>query len=1529
MPLDFLRVRQRLDDFEFGPLFVEELGWSRAVSGPAIRMTVNGQQYDAMTIAQLGGVPVLEIRSADTAIPDAKTKRDIQKQIAKLHHENLLIFTDRDRVRSVWFWTKRENGRDITRPHEFVRGQPADLFFERIRPLLFDFEDFEKGDPAVVEVVRRLKEGFDVEKITKRFYSEYDQLRIAFVELISGIADERQRRWYASVLLNRLMFIWFLQRKGFLDNGDYDYLEHKLEESEQRSKDGFFASFLKLLFFEGFAKPAEERSQAARELLGEIRYLNGGLFLPHPIEQQNPKIDVPDRAFKNLFKLFRGYSWNLNDTPFGDPNEINPDVLGYIFEKYINQKAFGAYYTRTEITTYLCERTIHRRVLDAVNTSEEEKKLGLPGKNYEFKSIGDLKNGLDATLCRKLLFEVLPRLSILDPACGSGAFLVAALKTLLDIYGSVIGQAKVRFAGDSKLAAHVAEIERGHPNVGYYIKKRIITDNLYGVDIMEEAVEIAKLRLFLTLVASARSADQLEPLPNIDFSLLAGNSLIGLMRVDAASFDQHALFHQRGKNILAAKSYRAVLDDKNRAIDRYRHAHAIFGDDLRLLRDDIDRQREEALPVLDDILLDEFRSLGIQFEDVTWENGSEGKTKKRPLTRKDLLRTGRFHWGYEFDRIMNVRGGFDVIITNPPWDKLKPNSKEFFQEHSDIVSKNNMTIHQFEDERDRLLDNEEIRTAWLEYLSDFPHQSAYFRKSPDYVNQVSVVNGKKQGSDLNLYKLFTERCFKLLNEHGSCGLIAQGGLHTDLGAKGLRELLFAESDVDSLFVLANERFIFDNVDHRQKFCVVTFHRGRTTTELNAAFRINPREAVSADTLKHFLTDEEEHVRIPIALVGRLSPDSLSVMEFRSDVDMSIVERLYTWPLLGELLSDTWNIRFANEFHMTQDGRRLFRNSPGRNRLPVYEGKMLWQFDAYYAQPRFWIDETEGRRALLGGGEHAVHLEYESYRLAFRDVASSTNERAMISTILPPRVFAGHTVNLYTGDGLPPHARPIKSTEMLVLAALFNSFICDWILKLKVAQHVSFFYVYQVPVPRLQASDRFFDDLLVRSACLTCTTPEFDVLAREAGLTGWETSAREPGERGLLQAEIDAIVACLYGLSEDDLRHIMTAFPLVEEHYKNETLRAYGRIALAAKSDETIVSLIAQGESATLEFKSSARFDYRTKQVNKELELVIVKTVAAFMNSEGGTLLIGVADDGNIVGLDADFQTVGKKNADAYENWLTTRLLESIGRDRARLIRITFHSIEEKQICRVDVGRSRRAVFVRDIQSIERIYVRAGNSTRELSVSEAVQYCREHFEDGSMTDEEPTPQASPAAPPRQSDLITPGSIAKSDTPNMITHGLFRKKTEEELRPPIEHLTIEDVLPTIRDVICGAGSVDREEAIRDIAQRLGAEGVSSRLRELIASALNAASRRSIVYSDHAGLRPLCKGIDDYSRDDLKNVLRSVIGRTWTDEADAIRAGAHYLGFRRTGSQIERAFRSAINGGLRQGVIERDGRYIRSTS
>jgi hypothetical protein len=159
------------------------------------------------------------------------------------------------------------------------------------------------------------------------------------------------------------------------------------------------------------------------------------------------------------------------------------------------------------------------------------------------------------------------------------------------------------------------------------------------------------------------------------------------------------------------------------------------------MRKTIDTRKREAYDTLNDILLDEFRTLGIKYEKATWDAKKRaiGKPDKRPLTPADIEALHPFHWGFEFDEILNKRGGFDAIITNPPWEVFQISEKEFFAKYSSIVSKKNMTIHDFKEEQERVLKDSEIRDAWLEYCSSYPHQSAYFRTSEQYRNQVKSV----------------------------------------------------------------------------------------------------------------------------------------------------------------------------------------------------------------------------------------------------------------------------------------------------------------------------------------------------------------------------------------------------------------------------------------------------------------------------------------------------------------------------------------------------------------------------------------------------------------------------------------------------------------------------------------------------------------------------------------------------------------------------------------------------------------------
>jgi hypothetical protein len=1224
--LDFPSFEKHLKAFDFASLFTDVLGWNHAPTDRAWQAdTAADLAFCRRTVAELGGVVAIQVVLKGTESggwPDEQQRLRIWKHIAQSHNENLLIFTEQQNApsQSQWYWVKRDKHPDTGKPrltsrrHEYFRGQPVDLFASKLQAMVVELSELDStGRLPVLEAARRIAAALDVDKTTKKFFTAYQQQHLELLAHIQGIDNERDKRWYASVLLNRLMFVWFMQKKGFLANQSFDYLREQLLKSEQRGPNRFFGEFLNALFFEAFAKPEADRSPQARTLTGQIPYLNGGLFLHHKLELDTnhaPRVGttltVADAAFKGIFSLFASFTWHLDDTPGGDADEINPDVLGYIFEKYINQKAFGAYYTRPEITGYLAERSIHKLILERVREPAiPELKL----KEIKFDTVSELLARMDARTALKLVENVLPSITILDPAVGSGAFLVAALKTLINVYYAVVGRAELGASGE--LQAWLRAIQKDHPSVGYYIKRRIVTDNLHGVDIMEEACEIAKLRLFLAMVSSVRKVEDLEPLPNIDFNILPGNSLVGLMRVDEVEFNTK-------QNDLFKPTYRSLVEEKNRHLDTYRHAAEVVGKDtsLRELRDRIDAEMRHASGVMNELLRDRFEAAGVKFEEAQWDAKKKdlGKPKKRQVSCADIDAQTPFHWGYVFDAIVQRRGGFDIVLANPPWEVFKPQAKEFFAEYSSIVSKNKMTIKEFEKERGTLLQNADLREAWLAYENRFPHLNQYFRSAPEYQNQFATVAERKVGSDLNLYKLFTERCFALLRPGGHCGIVIPSGIYSDLGAKGLRDLLFEQTQIEGLFCFENRKEIFEGVHRSFKFVVLTFEKS-VTPRLQIAGERNasaaPDDLLAPETreaaggggtirfpaafMRHDVAELERFpaegaLVLEVELIKRLSPDSHSVMEFKSAMDVAIAHQLLKFPVLGEHIVGDWHLKLHRELHMTDDAP-LFKAEMKQDRLPLWEGKQFHQFDSDFSKPQYWLNEQDARTRLLAPRIRAlkrklesmgvavepdptlVKLDYESYRFAFRDVASSTNERTAIATILPPKRFCPHTVSLehvyydvVTSSG-HESMEYLDNAKRLFIASVFNSYVFDWFVRQSVTAHVSFFFVYNTPVPRLNKTDPQFAPIVDRAARLICITPEFDDLAKAVGLKLVTNSGRTAAygttdriERARLRAELDGLVAHLYGLTEDEFTHILSTFPLVADAVKVDAHNAYRRVA---------------------------------------------------------------------------------------------------------------------------------------------------------------------------------------------------------------------------------------------------------------------------------------------------------------------------------------------------------------------------------
>ena len=766
-PLCRETVRRLLDEFDLQALFIEELGWDHG--GTDTTVTVADRTFALEAIAQKRGFVAYQcVSRGGGGLPDYPTRQKVDRRLAKVTHEHLIVFATQDHASQCWQWVKRESGHaDRYRRQTYSRGQSAEALTQKLEHLRFALGEEERI--SIADAALRAARAFDVEKVTKRFYDRFKTEHQAFLGFIKGIRDVANREWYASLMLNRMMFIYFIQKRSFLDN-DPDYLGNRLAAVAKVKGSGKFHSFYRLflrrLFHEGLGQPEAARDAALTKLLGRIPYLNGGLFDVHDLERDNPNIDIPDRAFKRIFDFFDAYQWHLDDRPLRDDNEINPDVLGYIFEKYVNQKQMGAYYTKEDITGYISRNTIVPRLFDQAKKDcaiafkpghgvwrlledapdryfypsvrhgitfdmhaegggwlDEPRPLpdeiavgledpaqrgewnkaappdyALPTETWrehiarrrhydemrrklaagEVASINDLVTynlDIEAFACDAIrhtegpelvraFWKAIRNISILDPTVGSGAFLFAALNVLEPLYNACLdamrgllddlehSQRKHRPEKMSDFRKALEEVEQ-HPSERYFVLKSIVINNLYGVDIMEEAVEICKLRLFLKLVAQLETYNQIEPLPDIDFNVRPGNTLVGFTSMDEVE-------ETLGEDVLKQADLPQVEEQAEIADRAFRQFQAMQRSA------NLDAGEFATAKVTLRQRLDDLRSK----LDGYLAEGYGVRTNRAADYRKWRRSHRPFHWFIEFYGIIR-RGGFDVIVGNPPYLELK------------------------------------------------------------------------------------------------------------------------------------------------------------------------------------------------------------------------------------------------------------------------------------------------------------------------------------------------------------------------------------------------------------------------------------------------------------------------------------------------------------------------------------------------------------------------------------------------------------------------------------------------------------------------------------------------------------------------------------------------------------------------------------------------------------------------------------------------------------------------------------------
>jgi hypothetical protein len=779
--------------------------------------------------------------------------------------------------------------------------------------------------------------------------------------------------------------------------------------------------------------------------------------------------------------------------------------------------------------------------------------------------------------------RALLRLSVVDPACGSGHFLLAAAR---------------------RIAVHLAQARtEGTPSADEYrdALRTVVGRCIYGVDLNPMAVELCRVALWMEAVVPGR------PLSFLEAHIRHGNALVGttpeLMeggvpddawvavegddkkvasRLKKANkqWRQTTLFGAgavQGAAELAALSEAAeeAEDDSLAAVHAKAKAWADYESSpavqRALLLSDlwcaaffwpkVEGEAEKAAPV---------RGL--------WE-GVKANERTLPATTarmKDEVREryAFFHWPVAFPQVF-ARGGFDVVLGNPPWDTLSPDAKEFFARWEPKIrfqkrDDQNATIA-------LLCENEDIANEWASHRRQLFTWVHFLKRSGRFVMYAKGNLGK---GDFNVYRMFVETALSYCRAEGRAAQVVPDGIYAGANCARIRTALFDRFVTGILLGFENRREVwFKGIDSRTKFAIYSARPGGSTARLPARFVIRTETALAAALAGDVL-------HIPIRLIREFSPEALAVMEFDSQTDIDIAGKMYEcWPKFGEPC-DWWASRpYKREIDMGND-RDLFSEDP--DGLPLYEGRMVSHYDhrakgyrSGRGRAAKWEELPFDRRDKSIQAQWFIprsripskaRTRTRRFRVGFCDVASPTNERALTAALLPQACISG--------DKVPTIMFRLEFAWAQILwLACANTMAVDYIVRKKVSLKMSYTIMDSLPLPRLQVDHPAVAALAERALCLTCTGPEMTPFWNQMAGHGWvepvDPTGPVPGEldedeRLRLTAEIEVIVARdLYGLTPDEMSHVLSTFPIVERR-QIEKYGEYRTKRLILEGFETIL-----------------------------------------------------------------------------------------------------------------------------------------------------------------------------------------------------------------------------------------------------------------------------------------------------------------------------------------------------------------------
>lgn len=564
----------------------------------------------------------------------------------------------------------------------------------------------------------QLEESFGVEKVTKEFFDKYrDLFESVVAELKSNHTFQNEAsknnidtESFAKKLLGQIVFLYFLQKKGWLGvpkgkswgEGDKMFLRNIYNQAISENRN-FFNNYLEVLFYDTLNNARNDKVDRNYSdfFQSKVPFLNGGLFEPQ-YDWKNSMMYLDNRLFDKILGVFDTYNFTVKeDEPLEKEVAVDPEMLGKVFENLLEEnlrKGKGTYYTPREIVHYMCEESLINFLATETNLEPDDvKNKYFPAYN----KLGDEKVEVRDVSVSEKIIESLKNIKVVDPACGSGAFLVGMLQQITQLRNDLETRSKMLGTRD------VASTE-------YEIKKQTIQNCIYGVDIDPGAIDIAKLRLWLSLVVDY-DLEEIEPLPNLDYKLMQGNSLLEELVLGDTSIK---LYDSEGiKKVMGSKRMKNLFDRENQIglFDgdsdkvmkslkslQLKYFSTSDSQSKKEIRNKIEHIEHELIETSVKSSLENLKNqkgnirimpgIGILPEDVKRLEKINSKENQIFAVLEELNKTGTkpfFLWHLYFSDVFEEKGGFDVVIGNPPYIKIQNINEDVVSHYKRIYASAN------------------------------------------------------------------------------------------------------------------------------------------------------------------------------------------------------------------------------------------------------------------------------------------------------------------------------------------------------------------------------------------------------------------------------------------------------------------------------------------------------------------------------------------------------------------------------------------------------------------------------------------------------------------------------------------------------------------------------------------------------------------------------------------------------------------------------------------------------------------------